>query len=49
MVLDDFLKQDGCQATGDAVADTIEAAAALQSAGRMEIAACMAGLASSQT
>jgi hypothetical protein len=38
LFLDDFLKQNGYHAIGDAVADTIEAAAALQSAGRAEIA-----------
>ena len=38
LFLDDFLKQNGYHAIGDAVADTIEAAAALQSADRAEIA-----------
>lgn len=38
LFMDDFLKQNGYHAIGDAVADTIEAAAALQSASRAEIA-----------
>lgn len=38
LFLDDFLKQNGYHAIGDAVADTIEAATALQSTGRMAIA-----------
>ena len=37
LFLDDFLKQNGYHAIGDAVADTIVAAEALQSAGRAEI------------
>ena len=43
LFLDDFLKQNGYHAIGDAVADTIEAAAALQSTGRAEIAMPRAG------
>jgi hypothetical protein len=43
LFLDDFLKQNGYHAIGDAVADTIEAAAPLQSAGRAEIATPRAG------
>jgi hypothetical protein len=38
LFLDDFLKQNGYHAIGDAVTDTVEAAAALQSAVRAEIA-----------
>lgn len=48
LFLDDFLKQNGYHAIGDAVADTIEAAAALQSVGRAEIDKPRAG-ANSQT
>ena len=43
LFLDDFLKQNGYHAIGDAVADTIEAAEALQGAGRVEIATPRAG------
>ncbi len=38
LFLDDFLKQNGYHAIGDAVADTTEAAVALHGAGRAEIA-----------
>jgi hypothetical protein len=48
LFLDDFLKQNGYHAIGDAVADTIEAAAALKRTGRTEIAKPRAG-ANSQT
>jgi hypothetical protein len=48
LFLDDFLKQNGYHAIGDAVADTIEAAAALQGIGRAAIAKPRAG-ANSQT
>ena len=48
LFLDDFLKQNGYHAIGDAVADTIEAAAALKSTSRTEIGKPRAG-ANSQT